>query len=177
MRELRLELQGKTLIFPDGKVSCLACGGAPDGVRRVWFEDLKGEGASLGMGALSKATHLSAAAKALQSRITFNAPLCRSHRARARWFSWGTYLCGLAFVGMILLSATLSGSSGKRGKSKESLELWLTLGLGLIPALPGYFLWQLKDRGGLACTVRREGDSRLVLTFPDEKGDKPQAQS
>lgn len=164
MRELRVGLEGKRLVFPDGKAACLACGGEPAGVRRVWFEEVAG--ALPGTGDLARFNNLAAGARAIAERITFDAPLCRAHRAKARWLSVGCALCALAVVGMIALGIWLVGSPS--GRRKETfLQKWGPILLGLLPAIPGYFLWQRKDRGGLTCEVRREGASGLVLCWPD----------
>lgn len=165
MRELRVSLQGKKLVFPDGKAACLACGAEPAGVRRVWFEQV--HGGHVGTGDLARGGNLLAGAQAIAARITFDAPLCRAHRARARWLSAGTGLCALAFIGMIALGIWLVGPTKGR-KPKSFLAEWGPFLMGLIPALPGYFLWRKKDRGGLSCDVHRDGPTGLVLRFPDE---------
>ena len=161
MRELRLGLDGRRLVFPDGKAVCLACGAEPVGTRRVWFEEVRGAG-------VDRSSNLLAGVQAIAGRITFDAPLCRAHRSRARWLSLGTGLCALAFIGMIVLGVTLVGPTSGR-KPKGFLKEWGPILLGLIPAIPGYFLWRKKDRGGLDCDVRREGDN-LVLAYPDGNG-------
>ena len=46
--ELRLRLEKRELIFPDGVAFCLVCGEPPAGKRRVWFENL-----AAGAGALA----------------------------------------------------------------------------------------------------------------------------
>ncbi|HEX7901218.1 MAG TPA: hypothetical protein VF950_25900 [Planctomycetota bacterium] len=157
MRELRLELQGRRLVFPDGKAVCLACGAEPVGTRQVWFEDMSGVG-------LDRTSQMMGSVQALAGRITFDAPLCRAHRSKARMLSLGTALCGLAFIGMIALGMWIVGPTSAR-KPKTFWQQW-PLALSLIPALPGYFLWQKKDRGGLRCEVRRDGEN-LVLSFPE----------
>lgn len=161
MRELRLELQGRRLVFPDGKPVCLVCFGEPAGSRSVWFEDL---GHHAGF---SKTAALETGVQAIRERIAFDAPLCRPHRARARWFGLGGGLCMLAAVGMIALGAMLFGATPGR-KSKSFLAEWGPVLLGLLPAIPGYLLWRKKDRGGLSCEVRREGATGLVLSFSDD---------
>lgn len=163
MRELRLGLSGRTLRFPDGKAVCLACGAEPAGTRRVWFEEVRG--GSLGTGDLARAENLGAGIAALVDRVSFDAPLCPAHRARARGYTLGAILCGLAAVGLIVLGAMWVGPNSGR-KSKNFLKEWGPILLGLIPAIPGYVFWRKKDRGGLSCEVRREGEE-IVLTFPD----------
>lgn len=161
MRELRLELQGKKLSFPDGKAVCLACGAEPAGVRRVWFEELQHHAG------FSKSAALETGVQAIRERIAFDAPLCRAHRVKARWLGVGAALCMLAAVGMIALGAMLFGASPGR-KPKSFFAEWGPILLGFIPGIPGYLLWRMKDRGGLRCDVRREAATGLILSFPDD---------
>lgn len=162
MKELRLGLQGVKLAFPDGKAVCLVCFGEPAGLRRVWFEELREHHG------FTKAEALGTGVAAIRDRIAFDAPLCRAHRARARWLGVGAALCMLAAVGMIALGAMLFGASPGK-KSKSFLAEWGPVLLAFLPGIPGYLLWRKKDRGGLACEVRREGATGLVLSFPDDR--------
>jgi hypothetical protein len=166
MAELKVQLQGARLVFPDGKPICLVCRGEPAGARRVWFEEV--HGTRLGTDDVSRGLGLAAGARALRERIAFDAPLCGRHRAAARWLSVGTALCGLATVGAMALGVALFGSPSTRRTSKSSPAEWAPMLLGLIPAIPGLFLWRKKDRGGLTCEVRRDGPTGLVLMWPDE---------
>ena len=161
--ELRLGLQGHALLFPDGKPFCLVCGAEPRGTRRVWFEDVVQGGKGIErLG--TRVGSLATGVRALAGRIAFDAPHCRAHRARA-------ILTGAAAAGLFLLALAvlatgailLRGGSARRGSGAGIAE-WIVMGLALLPGSAGAFLWIRKDRGGLACGVRRE-DDELVLTY------------
>jgi len=162
--ELRLRLEKRELVFPEGVAFCLVCGGVPAGKRRVWFEDLAaGAGAPGEIGSSGHA--LGAGARMMANRADFLAPLCKSHRRRA-------ILIGLAANGFMLLAVGV-GALGiylqglfKIPRRYEELVRWIAFIPILIPAGFGVYFWMKKDRGGLPCEVRREG-GELVLTYPE----------
>lgn len=161
--DLRLPIRGRDLAFPDGKAICLVCGAAPSGTRTVWFESPQGGGSHLG----SKGHALGIGVAAIAGRIAFKAPLCKPHR----WKAFRTGLLALVFMlgaaGVIVLGLFVAPDGiHPRKKLKQEIVGYVFMALALIPVAFGTVFWQRKDRGGLPCEVRREGEV-LVLTYPD----------
>ena len=161
MRELRLRLDGKSLVFPDGRPICLACGGEPAGTRRVWFETAEA-GADL-----SRPGSLERGVAALRHRVTFDASLCARHLRRARVLSLKAV--GLALLSVAVLVGAIVGfqAAGWDLSKEKGLLGYLPFVPAAVPAVFAYFAWKAKDRGGLACEARRAGEN-LVLTYPGE---------
>ncbi|HVE41737.1 MAG TPA: hypothetical protein VNM14_17730 [Planctomycetota bacterium] len=160
-QELRFQIKGRALQFPDGKPFCLVCGATPAGVRRVWFEETGVDGASL----VSRSHALGQGVQAIANRIEFDAPLCKEHR-------WRATLAGLAGIACFLLAAAVIGAGVMLGgdttrrKAGTDWMKYISMGLCLIPGGFGYMFWKRKDRGGLRCSAHLDGD-KLVLTWPD----------
>ncbi|HYE98595.1 MAG TPA: hypothetical protein VEJ18_06765 [Planctomycetota bacterium] len=163
MRELRLGLDGKALVFPDGRPICLACGAEPTGTRRVWFETMDA-GADL-----SRPGSLERGVAALRHRVAFDATLCGRHLRRARGLSLKA--AGLGLLSVALLVGAIVGfkAAGWDLSKEKSLLGYLPFVPALVPAVFAYFAWQAKDRGGLDCEARRDGED-LVLTYPAPAG-------
>ena len=163
--ELRLGLRGRDLVFPGGKAFCLVCGETPAGDRRVWFEDTAAAGVAT-PGTIGSTRHaLGTGARAIAERIDVQAPLCSRHKTRALWI-------GLGAVGFMVLAVAVSAlgivltNHLKIPRRYENIASWIAFLPALIPAGFGVYFWKKKDRGGLDCEARREGND-LVLTYPD----------
>jgi hypothetical protein len=163
--ELRLGLAGRNLVFPGGAPFCLVCGAAPSGSRRVWFEDT-GAAGQAASGHLGSTRHaLGTGVRAIADRIEFQAPLCPPHRTRALLIGLGAFGCMLAAVGVLVLGIVLLRQF-KIPRKYEDLSLWIPFIPALVPAGFGALFWKRKDRGGLSCEARREGED-LILIYPD----------
>jgi len=135
----------------------------------VWFEDTASAGAAAHGHIGSKGHALGTGLVAIATRIDFHAPLCSPHRWRAVRIGLAAFGCLLLGVGVILLDhhliAYVKGLLKIR-RDHEDIVGWLTLLPALVPFGFMYYFWRKKDRGGLPCDARREGEI-LVLTYPD----------
>ena len=149
---LHLELHAGAVTFPDGRPFCLICGGNPHSVRRVYFERFGSGGAFVGA--------IGAGIRAIQTRIEFEAPLCKRHYWRATLSGWIGVLmimAGLIYVFTRPVRATTGGDAA-------TSDTWLMiLWCGWVGL--GGWLWARKDSGGLPCDVSLESEGRLLLKY------------
>lgn len=150
MDDLPLGLDGTTLVFPDGAARCLACGGAPAGTKRVYFEDTDGIG-------------LAGKLDALSNRLEFDAPLCERHLKHARSLPWKVAIYGVLalVVGVAALVYLLESRLYER-----SAAAWLLAAPGAFLVVVAYVGWSHKDRGGLRCEAERTADGGVRLSWP-----------
>jgi hypothetical protein len=164
VERLTLGLNGRTLVFPEGKAYCLVCGRPPSGTRRVWFEDpgsTEPNAAKLG----SRGHALGVGINAIRGRIQFDAPLCRVHRRSAVLLSvkaTGLFLLTIAVVAL----GAMALKQFRIPKKVATLAEWLPFIPAILPASFAALYWMRKDRGGLTCDVAVE-DGALVLLYKD----------
>jgi hypothetical protein len=165
--ELRLGLEGRTILFPDGRPFCLACGRPPTGTRLVAFRDAAyAERASAGADSILGWVHplLAWANRRRQVMLKFEAPLCFCHRMTGRWSDLVLLTLFLALLGLILVlgwGGLLPGEPGKRGGL-------LKVALIAVPLAGGAVFHRFRSkRALLPCSAHRESADLVVLVYED----------
>lgn len=166
-RELRLGLEDRRLVFPNGAPYCLVCGRRPAGTRTLAFKDVdyanrQTEGANL----LLQRVHplLAWANRARLVTFKIEAPLCLRHRWRGRGLEIGViafFILATAALVWLGLKGRLPSGPSETGSLLKGLLIAIVL-------VPGYLLWKKGRKAPvLPCEVRRESPSSIVLTYPD----------
>jgi len=164
--ELRLELSGRAVVFPDGRPFCLACGRRPFSTRMVAFKDpdyadRRTEGANTILGWVHPALAWANRERLVSFKI--DAPVCWIHFLRGRELDLAmTALFAAALGTLVLLSV-----QGVIPRRPGDLGAALKAGLVAFPILGAWFAVRFRSkRALLPCEGRRESKDRVVLTYP-----------
>lgn len=171
--DLRLALSGRALAFEDGRPFCLVCGARPFARRALPFQDSDyAMRKSQDLNSLLEWINPFFAYLNWRRKVGFviDAPLCFRHYWRGllgEFLIIGAFVAALSAIVALWVTGRLP-----RGPSET--------GFLLKGALIGIFLvggWLLSRRGPsrpvLPCTVKRETETRVVLTYPDGVPTRP----
>jgi hypothetical protein len=165
--DLRLGLSGRALAFADGRPFCLVCGARPFARRALPFRDSDyAMRKSQNLNSLLEWVNPVLAYLNWRRKVGFviDAPLCFRHFWRGlsgEFLVLGAFLAALAGIAFLWAKGRLPSGPSETG-------FLLKGGLIAIFLVGG---WLLSRRGPgrpiLPCTVRRETETAVVLTYPD----------
>ncbi len=169
-RELRLGIDGRRVLFPEGREFCLACGRRPVATRIVGFTDVEyAERRTEGVNALLGWVHPALAWANRERLVSFkiDAPVCLVHFLRGRAIDLAmTALFAAALVLLVVLSIR-----GVIPRKPGELGAALKAGLVALPILGAWFAYRFRSkRAVLPCQGRRESGDRILLVYD---GDAP----
>jgi hypothetical protein len=164
-RELRLGLDGRRVVFPDGRRFCLACGGRPRATRTVSFTDAEfAARQTAGANTLLNLVHPALGWANRERMVSFkiDAPVCLVHFLAGRVLDLSLiafFLAALAGLFILTAAGVLPRKEGEVGAA-------LKAGLVALPILSAYFAHRFRSkRAALPCAGRRESKDRIVLTY------------
>jgi hypothetical protein len=167
-RELRLGLSGRTLLFPNNRPFCLACGRRPLATRLVSFTDVEfADRATSGVNTLLNLVHPALGWANRQRLVTLkiDAPVCWIHFLRGR----GVDLAMTALFVLALATLLVLAISGVIPRPPGELGARLKAGLVAFLILGTWFAWRFRSkRAVLPCQGRRESGDLVVLLYPGE---------
>lgn len=167
-RELRLGLSGRTLLFPDDRPFCLACGRRPLATRIVSFTDMEfAERETQGVNTLLNFVHpaLGWANRERLVTLRIDAPVCWIHFLRGR----AVDLAMIAFFVLALVLLVVLSIRGVIPRRPGELGAALKAGLVAFPILGAWFAHRFRSkRAILPCQGRRESRDRVVLLYEGE---------
>ncbi len=167
-RELRLGLLGRTLLFPDERPFCLACGRRPLATRIASFTDVEfADRETSGVNTLLNFVHpvLGWANRERMVSFKIDAPVCWIHFLRGR-------VVDLAMIALFVLALVLLLVLSIQGViPRRPGELGAALKAGLVAflILGAWFAYRFRSkRAILPCQGRRESRDRVVLLYEGE---------
>lgn len=167
-REVRLGLSGRTVLFPDDRPFCLACGRRPLATRIVGFTDVEfADRETSGVNTLLNFVHPALGWANRERLVTFkiDAPVCWIHFLRGR----AVDLALIALFAVALVLLVVLSIQGVIPRRPGELGAALKAGLVAFPVLSAWFAYRFRSkRAILPCQGRRESRDRIVLTYPDE---------
>jgi hypothetical protein len=166
--ELRLGLDGRRVVFLEGRSFCLACGRRPIASRTVGFTDVEfAERETAGMNTLLNFVHPALGWANRERMVSFkiDAPVCLVHFLRGRLLDLALIvLFAAALVALVVLSFM-----GLLPRKEGEIGAALKAGLVALPILSAWFAYRFRSkRAVLPCTGRRETRDRFVLLYEGE---------
>ena len=167
-KELRLGLDGRRVVFPEGRAFCLACGRRPLAARTVGFTDVEyAERETAGMNSLLNFVHPALGWANRERMVSFkiDAPVCVVHFLRGRLLDLALILLFAAALVALLVLAFKGVLPRKEGEIGAALKA----GLVALPILSAWFAYRFRSkRAILPCVGKREARDRFVLVYEGE---------
>jgi hypothetical protein len=165
--ELRLGLEGRRVIFPQGRPFCLACGRRPWATRTVAFSDVEfADRETAGVNSLLNFVHPALGWANRERMVSFkiDAPVCGIHFLRGRVLD----LALIALFAATLVALVVLSVRGILPRKEGEVGAALKGGLVALPILSAWFAYRFRSkRAALPCQGRRESRDRMVLTYPE----------